>query len=216
MGTSATGTALDSWADQSGTVSNFTATTTARPTLVAASQNGRSVVRFNGSANVMNSVSLLSAIATASAFTIVAAWKNTSVRAAQAQGYEEPPILSSSSYLNSPFGNATQIGSEILPSGASTVRVTQTPGTFLYTETILSTTAGGTLSVQLGTAGTPSTLTAAGVIGALTNAIRLGANYSNGAKLTGDVGEVLVYARTLTGSELAQLRAYMISQWGVT
>jgi hypothetical protein len=74
---------VSQWNDRKGAGPNYTAAGTARPTVVSNAQNGRSILRFNGTTNVMGSASaaLLRGLSGA---TIVAAVRRTANLATEA------------------------------------------------------------------------------------------------------------------------------------
>lgn len=216
LGVTSASNLVSKWDDQKQGIS-FTAAGAARPTLVAAQVNGSPAVRWNGSANKMESNSLLSDLLTGahpSTFKVVAILKNNSAATHSGNSYDEPAILCDAGSFWSPVaGDNTYIDGGFYQGPDHEAKVAQATGALVYTETTLITAAGGTLTVQVGTTGTPDTKTNVGTIGGVTGFLKLGRNYADAAFWQGDLFAIYV-ATSMTAPELTALRTYLKTKYG--
>lgn len=205
------------WLDQAQAI-NFEAAGGARPTLVANQIGSLPAIRFDGAANVMvSSAALLSDILTGpspNAFKIVAVLKNNSAVPHASTSYDAPPVFcDSTSYFSGLSGDATRIDAGFFAGPDALVSVIQATGAVIYAEATLTTAAGGTLSLQVGTGGTPATATGVGAVGAATGFLKLGRNYANAVFWQGDLFALYV-ATSMSASEVGDLRTYINAKWG--
>ncbi len=218
LGTANTGGNLDSWTDQNALGMVWTASSGARPTLVAnADPLGTGpAVRLNGTSNVMATTKHLSDVFdwAGGNFAIFLVWKNTSTAGATGNGYQEPCTLcNDSGYFAGAYGNATQIGSSIYATGGeNNLPFTQAPGSWLYTKHKLVSSASGTLTTEVVGVGsaTPRTNCGAPSDGIL----RFGANYNVTAWAKGDYAAMYLVP-TISGPDEALLDAYVLARYGL-
>ncbi len=209
---------VTTWVDQSSRADSYTAAGAARPTEVTNQVNGLSAIRADGAANVMTSTAstdnVFGGSGGSTTFKIVAVMKNTSAAVRAANGYAEPVWVSGSTgYFAGLFGNVTEIGSSFYAGAdAPPVRSTQTPGALIYVEATLTVAASGTVSIQVGTAGTPATLTGVGAVGA-SGTLRLLSNYNGSAWAKGDLFAIYG-ASSMSAGEITNLKAWINAKYG--
>ncbi len=208
---------VTNWVDQSSLADHYTASGTGRPTEITGQVNGYSAIRFNGTTNVISSfVQSYGAMLAAGhdIYTCVAVWKNSSTAAAVANEYAEPCLLADQSGWWSPiYGNLTQVGGGHFNSIDNSVRKTQAPGALQYTKHTLTAAAGGTLAVQVGTAGTPTTSTGNGIVGGPYNTgITVGRG--NVAAIAADLFAIYVFNAALSGGDNTALNTWINTKYG--
>ncbi len=187
------------------------------PALIANQVNGHPAVRFDGVAKTMESDSLLSDLLTGahpSTFKVIAVLKNNSAIAHAGQSYNEPAVICDAASFWSPMsGDSTRIDSGFYQGPDHEVSIVQATGALVYAEATLTTAAGGTLSLQIGTAGTPTSTTGVGTIGGVAGFLKLGRNNDNTVFWAGDLFALFV-ATSMTTGEIADLKTYINNKWG--
>lgn len=218
LGVTSSGGNISQWDDQVQAIS-FTAITTGRPTLVANQIGTLPAVRFNGTANKMDSASLLSSILTGahpSTFKVIAVLKNNSAVAHAVNSYDEPAVISESGSFWSPMsGDSTRIDSGFFQGPDHLVSIVQATGALIYAESTLTTAAGGTLSLQIGFSGTPTSSTGVGTVGGVAGFLKLGRNYADAVFWQGDLFALYV-ATSMTSQNVTDLQTYLHTKYGVS
>ena len=189
--------AVDQWDDKSGNDNHATATGSARPTTGADVINGRNVIDFNGTSNFLQTAAFSSASSQPNTIFIVCRRTNTNTGANGIYGG-----IGASNRHNL-FTTSTSYG---MWSGSSVI----TGGTFDTNVHLLSTVwdGGDTITRQDGTtiiSANPGTNSLTG--------ITLGARFDGNNKGAVEIGEVIVYRRELTTTEIINVEAYLQKKW---
>ncbi len=211
--TTETGGRIITLVDQSGTTTNWVATTgtTARPTLIANASGTNSCIRYDGVANkLICSGTTLTTIITASAYTVYAVWTNNGTVADDVLGYPNGQVVCESGGYWGQYGSLTKQGGWDYSGAAKVAKISQTPGSLTYTRTKLS---AGTLSFKLGLAGTPDTL-ASGTVDAVTGTLQAGVNYNGTRFLAHDLYELVVYNVATTAQNDTDMENYFSARYG--
>jgi len=189
-----------------------------KPAVVANQVLGQPAVRFNGTTDKLETDALLSAILTGSSpatFKVIAVMKNNSVVAHAGTSYDNPAIIcTADSYFAGMAADSTRIDAGFYAGPDAIVSVVQATGALIYVESTLTVAAGGTLSLRVGTAGTPTTATGKGAVGLATGFLKLGVNYANAAFWHGDLFALYV-ATSMTAQNITDLQTYLHAKYGV-
>jgi len=218
LGVTTSGSDVTHWIDQ---VQSFDFETAGGgitvPTLVANQVHGHPAVRFNGVANALFSSALVSDVLTGAhpdTFKVIAVLKNNSAVSHASTSYDAPAVLADAASFWSPTsGDSTRINAGFYAGPDALASVVQATGALVYVEATLTAAAGGTLSLQVGTGGTPDTHTGAGTLGGISGFLKLGVNYANAVFWQGDLFAIYV-ATSMSGGEVDDLRTYINAKWG--
>jgi fibronectin type 3 domain-containing protein len=199
---------VQAWRDVSGNGKDAAqATSGSRPLLVASQFNGRSIVRFNGTNQVLNLAFPL-ASATAGDFFVV-------LKAAAASGADRD-VFSLAGRLEYPNA-AGQIADSF---ASSTDHSVGSPGVSITQARIYNATSGsGEWTARLDHQSLFTTATNTVAVGSGSPAPLLGANYVSGSPgnwFAGDIAEVIVYDRVLSGTERQQVEQQLAAKYGLS
>lgn len=217
--TTETGGRVITWVDQKSVLNNFTAVSasSARPTQITNNINGRPIIRFDGTANKLLTTSALSALITSTAFTIYGVLRQNSAVANSGTGqYLEPAIIG-----DNPSGGfwwntatTTQVHTGFFHTTEKHVSLNQAASSttlFLFQAKLSS----STLSLKLGSLGTPTTVATGGAVDNVSNTLALGISYSSGAAfLRMDLCELLGFNIATTTQNDTDIEAYLNYTWG--
>lgn len=204
----ADGDPVGSWDDLSGNANHATqATGTLRPTLKLNIQNGKPVIRFDGTDDILDG-SANTLLTTAATIFVTGKQNNPT------GGYGMPIRIKSSSqevimtWINDLAGfPANSVG---LARRTQTQYYGPTIGTSFHVLAANYTFASNNWSLYYD--GVLQTLTDNGVAGGATNANAIGSEAAG--FLTGDLSEILLYDSVLNATERESVEAYLRSRWG--
>lgn len=220
------GDPVSTWSDQSGVSNDVTASSTARPLYKIGIQNGKPILRFDGSNDAMAKASF-SGIDGLSGMTIFIVVKQTSLATNNiylskwnynTQGsfaWQTGSVTNTemtayvANAVNDVGGNNTSSTDAGLTANFFLLEMVYdgSQGTaanrvkFYKNTTALTMSMTGTLPTAL------TTSTADFVLGSFTGSLT--------RYFTGDMGEVLVYNSTLSGTDRAKVEAYLNSRWAL-
>lgn len=211
--------AIARWEDKSGNGRHVTqSTSNNRPVRKTAVQNGRDIVRFDGSNDSFVNTSAQFANAPFSAFLVCSRTSLSSANCALIAEYNS----TTAAYLALALNQGT---SGTFPSAVSIFRVAQAAlpsylftgaGTARVLSYFSAGVSSGSVTVGVRMDGTPGGAPATS--GLLTNAsINIGAAQNGTADFfNGDIAEILLYSRQLNASEIVTVETYLSTKWGVT
>jgi|GEM_PF-4126138 len=229
----AAGTAVSQWDNKASGYSTLDAPQTTagyRPKMFRDATTGKDVVRFNGSHLLFNNATINTLMSTTNTmFAVARANMGGGVQAilgrSRNNGWEYQPL----NFNGSPF--ATSVGSTWMLSSQAQMGAAL-GGLKHDTLMVISATVWGKQNTPptilqfwkrdwIGpTASTPVTNATLGLYdhgGSDVNKLFVGASYENGAdirnRLTGDIGEILIYNRALSEAERGQVEDYLAGRW---
>jgi hypothetical protein len=191
--------AVARWQDKSGNAIHATQSTSgSRPLRKIASQNGRDVVRLDGSNDYLE----ISPTDLATNFTMLWAFRpntaNYTLLATTTSGGARFLIIGTTLY-NDYYG-----------SGAATIATTGTTGTGILRTYRRS---SGTLQCWLGTVSQGSV----GFANTLSGHTQIGRIHDQSTyNMSGDIYEVLIYNSALSDADLATAQSYLTAKWGLS
>ncbi len=196
---SATGGAVDTWADQSGNGRDATATTTLRPTTGTRTYpvSALNVLDFNGTTNMMHTPSFV----TTTPFTVAAVIQNDS-------GANSTQQMIMSDVTNSRSIQKGASNAWLVFDGNTLSAGTVNTSAHYLIATCVS--AGAILSID-GTETSGSTGT-----GAWQGGINIGGSAGPANFWNGTIAELVIYALTVGSSDRAALGAYFTDKWFTT
>jgi hypothetical protein len=207
------GSLVETWKDKSGNSRNFTSSGSARPTLTAAGQNGRSVVTLDGTDDSLTGPAGFSLTDTHTVLAVV----KPDVRkiAGLLSGSVTQANLiygdGSSSFSGTKFG-AFGVGRAVYGGGAITT------GSFQVFSAVLS---GSTLPTNLSMftngMGGVATIETAGTAPGATMAANLLIGTTQVSQFwDGDIAEIILYPTALSTADRARVEAYLAQRWGIS
>lgn len=204
---------VGTWTDSSGNSRNLTQATSAkRPTYKTAIQNGKPVVRFDGTDDVMRAAGFVPLNANGTALTgfIVMAAANTT------QGHPLSTRSGSDGFIVRTNSTAsTHWGYFAIGGGSATDAVTQTTWHVLEFVCVL-TTLGSAGSMRSGHDGIMNAVvnTAPVITASAQTGVDVGAqNEGAGNHLAGDIGEILLYPTALSDADRANVESHLRTKW---
>jgi hypothetical protein len=221
---SVSGSAVTQWNDKSGNAYHFTQGTSAnRPSSGTRTQNGKNVIDFDGTND------LLTTTAAKSAFNFLHSSTSTIF-----QVYKLDTTVATQGIMGAQGGSPSQIGyvqfnvgtTEYLSAGAGSgvyvYQITQTIGTTARYNTLKSDPANATAAnralVSLnGAAFTGgNTANSAAVSSDSTSTLSVGdAGTSGGVPLDGFIGEIIIYNSILSAGNITSVQNYLAEKWGI-
>jgi hypothetical protein len=204
------GNAVTSWADSSGNGNTANQVVSARqPTLQTRELNAKSVVRFDGTNDILSDGDVAALDVGTGDIWMAAVFKSTDDSGAQFF-FEKG---------NSEFGLATTAAGVLqFRMGGSTNIPKQSAGNWSRTAFVMVTASrvSGTCSGFVD--GTASTTTGTTNTGSISNSsvLDLGAAAVGGQPMTGDIAEVLVGGATLRTKERLRIEGYLAEKYGLT
>lgn len=208
----ANGGKIGQWTDRSGLAHNINASGNARPTWQSNIQNAYGVARFDGTTNVMtiNPITFMQSLAGYTMFIVAKA-----------------STLSGTRYLSSTDTNGFSFaynGSfwSVLTAGGTGTSTIAGDTTNFHTFCIIydGSQTGNAARLRFRYDRSDQVLSYTGTVGATTNAAAkywyLGADNTGAANFFGgDIGEVLMYTRALTPSEVIGTELYLKNHWAI-
>lgn len=220
----ANGTNITQWSDKAGISHNAAPlNNTARPTVTSSFQNGKTVLYFDGGDGLASNMStILQSLAGSTVFIVSKATTTGSlgqeqhfIEGAQIQGSNYTPLNAYSLILSGSYGY------NLFFAGGQAKTAASTPNTAFHYHTIIFNGSGTANSDRLKYRidGVEQSLTFGTNIGTTTsatvNALVIGAQGDNTGNLTGYIGEIIVYTRTLTNLEMLGTEAYLKNKWNL-
>lgn len=222
------GSNVSTWADQSGSGHDFSVPVgSTAPTVVSNGVNGRIGVSFVEASNTcLTNGSDISTFVGAGAWTAFTVLHSTTqnnpgtgteyfqsaVIGGANQGVWNIPV-----YGSAP-GGLTLIEAYQYNAGVHAVGQTCTTTTDIQTCSFYNSIAGGgTLSISINKAA-PSTLTSVPSMTVLADTMQIGTRRpagSTGNNYGGNIGEIILYNRTLSNTEIINVQNYLSFQWGI-
>lgn len=194
----ATAGAVDTWDDKSGNARNVVATTTQRPTTGTRNLNGKNVLAFNGTSNVMPTGG--------ANFNLTAP-----ITWAAVMAYDPGPdgiLAAIANSYSGQWGLYKSITNKWVLQGSPDVAAAPTVDTAAHSLIGLVKTGAGATVVNFDGVETTGT----GGTGAVTQKIDIGSN-TTGAYWNGIIAEVVVYSIELNAASRAALYSYFQAQW---
>ena len=192
---------ISQWNDKSGNGNNVTTTGAARPTSAAGIQNGKAVARFLGG-DFISSAS----IASNAASTIFIVFQSTNT------------YPTSGTDVDMLFRHDD-------PGGSNDYALTSTNGVIDATAPGFRRENGGTVNLMVNGSATTSPLNPNEFyIGraesssnpSYSGVFTFGATAGGSFSLIGDIGEILIYDRTLSAAEVTAAETYLSNKWAIT
>lgn len=204
-----TGSNVTQWSDLSGTGNNAVqATSTKQPTLVNAAINGLPAVKFNGTSQYLGLTSGLSNLTTGASIFAVISPVGTATKTLVVSANAGPADMISVQTINTQAKlnayNGTTASSVTTATGALTL------SKFQLLEAVHNGAASATLSVN---AAPLITGTVQNLINTTRSQNYVGADNTAATFWNGQLAELLVYSRALTGSEQAAVEGYFFSKY---
>jgi hypothetical protein len=205
------GDAVSSWSDSSGNSNTASQATASRqPTLQTNELNGLSVVRFDGSNDILSDGDIAALDVGTGDIWMAAVFKSTDDSAAQ--NYFEKGATS--------FGlRTTAAGILQMNLGGTSNIPTQSAGNWSRTDYVLVTASRVSSTCNGFINGTASTTTGTTNTGSISNSdvFDIGARASSGAgAMTGDIAEILVGGATLTDTNRQLIEGYLAHRYGLS
>lgn len=204
------GDTFTQWTDKSNFAHNANPTggATTRPTFRSAVQNGKSIVRFDGTNDCLsvNPVSWTQSLSGMSMI-IVSKFSNTSGTQTLTTSDQDDMGM----FIDTNF--------KVTMAGVSADSSTTADSSFhIHTLVFDGSQSGNAARLVYRIDGSAKTLTFTGTVGATTSAsngtIFIGCDDS-AEFMNGDVGEVLMFNKALSGAEISGLESYLTTKWGI-
>lgn len=204
--TGSDGDAISPWSDESGNAAHFTEATN-KPVLKKGANgiNGHNVLRFDGSNDLMTCAKAMSALITAAADTIFAAFNIHAITTDNVSGYNDPLFFDSCRAIV--FRTSTGLNSYIYDTGVKLVPKAVSTNTPYV---VRSRHASGTLYTKIngGAEGSAS----AGNVVVLTEHPTLARDgFGDNAQI--DIAEIIIFDSALSADNLALVDSYLKSKY---
>lgn len=210
----ANGGDVTAWKDRSGTGHdcNQSGNASVKPNWYSNVQNGLGVLRFNGSSEAMN-INPIAFMQSLSGFTMMVVAKSSSLAAAF-------DLTSSDVGGFRIFHNGTNWGVSTSGGTGTSTATGETTKFHIYTQVFDGTAADNDSRLKFRLDGTQQTLSWSGTVGTTTSAsaarFYLAVDSTGAAKyFNGDIGELLMFTRTLNTNELLATEAYLKYHWAL-
>lgn len=218
------GAAITQWSDKSATAHNAAplGSISSRPTVTTNFQNGKTVLYFDGNDGLGANMSTVLQSLTGSTM-IVVGKATTTGSVGQEQHFIEGARIQGSSYTPLDAYSLIMSGSNgynVLFAGGKALSDANMDTNF-HIHTVVFDGNGSTNADKLKhrVDGVQKTLTYSVNVGSATsatiNAMAIGAQGDNTANLTGYIGEVLIYTRTLNLTEITNTENYLKTKWNI-
>lgn len=214
------GTTFTQWSDKSNYAHNANPIggATTRPTYETNEQNGLSVVRFDGTNDGL-SINPYSELASSTGVTVFVVSKmaeeTVSVNNLDPRVFSTNVANGLALYYNSTNNLWTVAGSSGIGESTQT-----NESTLFKIHTLIydGTQTGNANRLKYRYNGVQNTLTFTGTVGTTTsasiNTLYIG-NNNSANYWKGDIGELLIFSRTLTGTEITNVENYLTTKWGL-
>ncbi len=205
-----TGDPVSSWASKGSVVTPFVSSVN-QPARVAAGQNGRNILRFDGTNDVMFSTGVaISNYISASAFTVFTAFNPVACDQNQTAFFDNDNVVSNSAFSGA-FCKSTAVAGVGNADSGGADQTTQAMTINAFHQVTTQHT-GGNITVSVDSAAAAST--ASGDTTTLTGVALLAAYNGGSAFSQVDIGEVLIYNTALSAGDITLNNACMKQRWG--
>jgi hypothetical protein len=214
------GSLVETWKDKSGNGRDFTATSTARPTLTASAINSRSAVTFNGSSTTMTgNAAAENVIRNLAGYTIFTAIRTASVAGGErfAFGVGSTVLVRTGQQDSRPFIGGRRLYADTLESITDGSGALTTGATFIQAA-VVNHSSQSLTGVRNGAAfATDATYMGAGSSENVAAVVSIGTQAGGTYGFwNGDIAEVIVYPTALTTADRARVEAYLAAKWGIS
>ena len=210
----ANGADISQWKDRSGTGhnANQSGNASVKPNWYANILNGYGIVRFNGTSESL-SINPIAFMQSLPGFTMMVVAKASSLAAAS-------DLTSSDVGGFRIFHNATNWGVSTSGGTGTSTTTGDTTKFHIYSLIFDGTASGNAGRLKFRYDGADQAMTFSGTVGATTSATAgsfyIGSDSTGGASFfNGDIGELLMFTRTLNTSELVATEAYLKYHWAL-
>ena len=214
------GSLVETWKDKSGNSRDFTAASTARPTLTSNVINSRSAVTFAGSLTTMTgNTAAQDVIRNLAGYTIFTAIRTASVAGGErfAFGVGSTILFRTGQQDSRPFIGGRRLYADTLESvtdGSGTL----TTGTAFIQTAVVNHSSQSLTGIRNGAAfATDATYMGAGTVQNNEAATSVGSQGGGTYGFwNGDIAEIVVFNTALTTADRARVEAYLATKWGIT
>jgi hypothetical protein len=214
------GTAVSSWRDKSGNGRDFTATSTARPTLTASVINSRSAVTFNGSTNTLTgNAAAQDVIRNLAGYTVFTVLRTASIAAGErlAFGVGATVLFRTGQTDSRSFMGGRRVGADTLESVTGTASELSVGATFIQSAVVNHTTQSLAGIRNGATYAADTTYMAAGVSENVASSVSVGTQAGGTYGFwNGEIAEIIAFNSALTTTNRARVEAYLAAKWGVS
>ncbi len=214
------GSLVETWKDKSGNGRDFTATSTARPTLTPSAINSRSAVTFAGSLTTMTgNTAAQDVIRNLAGYTIFTAIRTASVAGGErfAFGVGSTILFRTGQQDSRPFIGGRRLYADTLESvtdGSGTL----TTGTAFIQTAVVNHSSQSLTGIRNGAAfATDATYMGAGTVQNNEAATSVGSQGGGTYGFwNGDIAEIVVFNTALSTADRARVEAYLAAKWAIS
>jgi hypothetical protein len=213
------GSLVETWKDKSNNSRDFTAASTARPTLTSNAINSRSAVTFAGSPNTMTgNTAAQDVIRNLAWYTVFTVLRTATVAAGErlAIGVGATVLFRTGQTDSRPFIGGRRVGGDTLESVTGTAGELTAGTTFIQTAVVNHTSQSLTGLRNGAVFASDTTYMAAGSSDNVASTVTVGSQPGGYGFWNGEIAEVIVYNTALSTAQRASVEAYLASKWGIS
>jgi hypothetical protein len=214
------GTAVSTWKDKSGNGRDFTATSTARPTLTASAINSRSAVTFNGSTSTLTgNTAAQDVIRNLAGYTVFTVLRTATVAAGErlAFGVGATVLFRIGQQDSRPFMGGRRVSADTLESVTGTASDLSVGAAFIQTASVNHTSQSLTGLRNGATFASDATYMASGSSENVASSVSVGTQAGGTYGFwNGDIAEIVVFNTALSTADRARVEAYLAAKWGIS
>jgi hypothetical protein len=213
------GSLVETWKDKSGNGRDFTATSTARPTLTPSAINSRSAVTFAGSLTTMTgNTEAQDVIRNLAGYTIFTAIRTASVAGGErfALGVGTTVLFRIGQQDSRPFMGGRRVHADALEGVTGTASDLSVGAAFIQTASVNHTSQSLTGLRNGATFASDATYMASGSSDNVASPVTVGSQPGSYGFWNGEIAEVIVFNTALSTADRARVEAYLAAKWGIS
>jgi hypothetical protein len=214
------GSLVETWKDKSGNGRDFTATSTARPSLTASVINSRSAVTFNGSTSTLTgNTAAQDVIRNLAGYTVFTVLRTATVAAGErlAFGVGATVLFRIGQQDSRPFMGGRRVSADTLESVTGTASDLSVGAAFIQTASVNHTSQSLTGLRNGATFASDATYMASGSSENVASSVSVGTQAGGTYGFwNGDIAETVVYNSAISTADRARVEAYLAAKWGIS
>jgi hypothetical protein len=214
------GSLVETWKDKSGNGRDFTATSTARPSLTASVINSRSAVTFNGSTSTLTgNTAAQDVIRNLAGYTVFTVLRTATVASGERLAFGVgPTVLFRIGQQDSrPFMGGRRVSGDTLESVTGTASDLSVGAAFIQTASVNHTSQSLTGLRNGATFASDATYMASGSSENVASSVSVGAQAGGTYGFwNGEIAEIIVYNTALSTADRARVEAYFAAKWAIS